>query len=146
MKNFLRPLFAAILWVALALAAYAQDTIYNVPAQGAHQLFAGPAARALKPTFAATIAINPNLGTVHQLSGVNTTSATSTVSTTNVGTFGQLMIVICSADSTGTVTYTFSTNFLPTATVAATASKAITVVFVSDAVAWHEVCRSASAQ
>lgn len=150
MKTISRLLLIAAASVAMfAASASAQQTVYNITggaANGLQQIAGGPSAGPLQPTFAATIALNPNLGIVHKLAGSNTTSATSTVSTPNPGAFGQVLIVICAADSTGTVTYTFSTNFLPTATVAATASKAITVCYVSDGVAWHEFCRSASAQ
>lgn len=150
MKNISRLLFAAILTVALfSIPAFAQQTVYNITggaANGLQQISGGPSAQPLQPTFAATVAINPNLGIVHKIAGVNTTSATCTVSTANVGQFGQVMIVQCAADSTGTVTYTFTTNFLATATVAATASKAISVIFFSDGIAWHELARSASAQ
>lgn len=130
-------------------SAYAQQTVYNITggaANGLQQIAGGPSAQPLQPTFSSAVAINPNLGIVHKIAGVNSTSATCTVTTANVGQFGQFMVVQCAADSTGTVTYTFSTNFLPTATVAATASKSLSVIFFSDGVAWHELARSASAQ
>lgn len=149
MKTTFRLLSALFCAFALATIVNAQQTVYNITggaANGLQQIAGGPSAGALQPTFAATVALNPNLGIVHKLAGVNTTSATCTVSTANPGGFGQFLITICAADSTGTVTYTFSTNFKPTATVAPTASTAITVLWVSDTVAWHEVCRSASAQ
>lgn len=150
MKTISRLLFLVAASVALFIAsASAQQTVYNITggaANGLQQISGGPSAGALQPTFSAAVALNPNLGIVHKLNGVNTTSSTCTVTTANPGQFGQLMITQCAADSTGTVTYTFSTNFLPTATVAATASKSLSVLWFSDGIAWHELSRSASAQ
>lgn len=142
-------LLAASVALFAIVPASAQQTVYNITggaANGLQQISGGPSAGALQPTFAATIALNPNLGIVHKLAGVNSTSATCTVSTANPGQFGQVLITQCAADSTGTVTYTFSTNFLPTATVAATAGKSLSVLWFSDGVAWHELARSALAQ
>lgn len=154
MKN---RFYSLLLLVALVLCIFAspkanaQATVYNQPANPIAQLVGGPGAQANIPTFAATMTISPIangvLNAVTQLSGVSTTSSTCTLNAAAIGSFGQIWITICSASSSGTVTYTFGTNFLPTATVAATASKSITVMWVSDGVlSWHEVCRSASAQ
>ena len=149
MKTFSRLLLLSASVALFACSSFAQQTVYNITggaANGLQQISGGPSAGALQPTFAATIALNPNLGIVQKFAGVSTTSATCTVTTANPGQFGQMLITQCAADSTGTVTYTFSTNFLPTATVAATASKSLSVLWFSDGIAWHELARSASAQ
>lgn len=150
---------AAFLAVAFVLAlslpfkralADASGNIYNLYAFGLQQLTGSPGPGTVsQPPFAATITIGVNTdnqGIVQQILGKNSVSATSTVNAGGTGTFGQMLEVICTADASGTVTYTFGTSFLPTATVAATASKSITVIWTSDGTNWHEVCRSASAQ
>ncbi len=149
MKTISRLFLLAASVALFACTSFAQQTVYNITggaANGLQQISGGPSAGALQPTFAATVALNPNLGIVHKLAGVSSTSSTCTVSTANPGAFGQLMITQCAASSSGTVTYTFSTNFLPTATVVATASTSLSVLWFSDGVAWHELARSASAQ
>lgn len=146
-RSLVASVFALILAVfALVSPAFAQDTIYNVPPQPLQQLAGGPTARAAVPTFGAIITVNPNITLVHTLNGVSTVSAAATVNCPGTGGYGQFMILMCKASASGTVTYTFSQNFLPTATAAPTASKAITVFFVSDGTVWREVSRSASAQ
>lgn len=149
MKNPTRIFLAGALALAAALFAYSQATIYNQPANAIAQHFGGPGASPYIPTFAATITISPIGVSAVQFKGVNTTSSTCTVSAGDDGNWGQQLITVCSADSTGTVTYTFSSaanNFLPTGTVVATASKSISVLWWSDGSVWHEVSRSASAQ
>lgn len=150
MKKYIASLLTlALLSFALVSTVKAQsgqNTVYQLNPDGLAQISGTANARILQPTFSATMSVNPNLGIYHKFLGVNTTSATSTVSAAGPGQFGQMLVTQCAADASGTVTYTFSTNFLPTATVAATASKSITVLWFSDGIAWHECARSASAQ
>jgi hypothetical protein len=145
MKKFSSFLFAAAL-IVFAASVHAQATIYNQPAAPLAQIAGGPGAPILHSTFAATITLNPSLGAVHQILGVNTTSATCTVNAGQTGQFGQFLITILSADASGTVTYTLGTYFLPTATAVVTAGKSISMTWVSDGSNWHEIGRSASAQ
>jgi hypothetical protein len=93
------------------------------------------------PTFAATVALVPDVP-VQQLNGVNTTSATCTVT---AGIAYGLLVVICKADASGTVTYTFGTGFKSTGTAAPTAGKTIVVAFIGDGTNYFEFARSASA-
>ena len=154
MKTSFRLLLSAAIGLAVSLASIsslraADATVYQLNAQPLAQISGSPGAAAVKPTFAASLTLNQNAGMVQQLNGVSTTSATCAVTVGGAGNFGQLLIVICSADSSGTVTYTFSNaagKFLPTATAAPTAGTSITVAFVSDGTVWHEFARSASAQ
>lgn len=142
-------LFALVFAVlALFSSAFAQggpSSIYNLPAEPLHQISGGPGAMAYQPTYAAAVVIDPSQGITCKLNGVSGTSATCTVTTPNVGGFGQFLVTICAAAG-GTVTYTFSGNWLPTATVAPTIGKSISVLWVSDGTVWRELSRSASAQ
>ncbi len=99
------------------------------------------------PTFAATQAIGGILqySRYVEIRGSNTTSATTTITTTFVATPGSLLVVNVQADSTGTVTATFSTGFAVTGTVAATLSTNFPVLFVSNGTAWVEVARPTAA-
>lgn len=158
MKNRLHLLIGSVILALAAVLALtpnvaradASGTIYNVPAFPLQQITGGPGPGTVSnPPYAATITIgtnSENQGMVQQINGVSTVSATSTVSAGTGGLFGQFLIIICSASASGNVTYTFSTSFLPTATVVATQGKSITVGWVSDGVIWHEMFRSASAQ
>lgn len=122
----------------------AHSTPYRLEPDGLAQISGTPGAPVLQPTFGATVQLNPSLGIHRKLLGVNTTSATCTVNT-GTGSFGQLMIVHCAADASGTVTYTFGTNFKSTGTAAPTAGKSIIVAFVSDGANFFEFARSAAA-
>ena len=161
-KNILGKISIALLGSVLAVAlvalcipykkarADASGTIYNLYAWGLQQLTGSPGPGTVaQPTFAATVTLGTNTqssGIVQQILGVSTVSSTCTVNAGAVSPFGQVEIVICTASSSGTVTYTFGTSFLPTATVVATGGKSITVMWVSDGTNFHEICRSASAQ
>lgn len=98
-------------------------------------------------TYAATQAIGPILqySRYVEINGVNSTSATCTVTTTMVALAGAHLIVNVKADATGTVTATFSTGFKSTGTVAATASTNFPVLFVSNGTNWVEVARPTAA-
>src|SRR5689334_11669948 len=78
-----------------------------------------PVPGAISPTFAATQDISNilNYSTYVRLLGVNATSSTATVTTTNVQNAGARLSVSCEATG-GTVTYTFSTGFKVSATAA----------------------------
>lgn len=123
----------------------AQMTGTGAPTPG----YNGPATigAGVRPVYAATIALAPFLQKSRyvEIPGSNTTSAACTVSTTNVGTRGARLIVNVLADATGTVTITFGTGFKSTGTVAATASTNFPVEFVSNGVAWVELCRPTAA-
>ena len=119
-------------------------TVYGLNADSLGQISATPGAPVTKPTFAAAVAIADRTGIVHELDGVNSTSATCAV-TSSGGTYGQLLIVPCKADASGTVTYTFGSGFKSTGTAAPTAGKTIVVAFISDGTNFFEFARSASA-
>jgi len=78
------------------------------------------------------------------LNGVNTTSATCAVTSASAP-FGKLLLLICKADASGTVTYTFSTGFKSTGTAAPTSSKTLVVAFVGDGSNFVEFSRTVSA-
>jgi len=101
----------------------------------------------LSLTYAATQAIEPILqySRYVEIAGVNTTSATCTVTTAFVATPGARLIINTKADSSGTVTTTFGTGFKSTGTCAATSSTNFPVEFVSNGTAWVEVCRPTAA-
>ena len=97
--------------------------------------------------YSATQAIGPILqySRYVEINGVNTTSATTTITTTMIALAGAHLIVNVKADATGTVTATFSTGFKATGTVAATSSTNFPVLFVSNGTAWVEVARPTAA-
>lgn len=106
-----------------------------------------PVPGAVALTYAATQAIAPILqySRYVEINGVNTTSATTTVSTTFVALKGARLIVNVKADASGTVTATFGTGFKSTGTVAATLSTNFPVSFVSNGTAWVETGRPTAA-
>lgn len=106
-----------------------------------------PVGGAISLTFSATQAIGPILqySRYVEINGVSTVSATATVTTAFVATPGARLIVNTLASASGTVTTTFSTGFKSTGTCAATASTNFPVEFVSNGVAWVEVCRPTAA-
>lgn len=103
----------------------------------------GQAAK-VAPTFAAAVALDANAGLVHQINGVNGTSATCAVTVGVPTSDPQLLIVICKAAG-GTVTYTFGSGFKPTGTAAPTVGTTLVVAFISDGTNFVEFARSASA-
>lgn len=144
------PLLISVLFLAVCIAPTrgqsGSSTVYQLNPDGLAQISASPGARTLVPTYAATSTLNPNAGIVHQLKGDSAVSATSTWNAPSGGTFGQMLVTIVTASGAGTITVTFGTNFLPTATAAPTTGKSITVIWFSDGTSWHEAARSASAQ
>lgn len=106
-----------------------------------------PVPGAIALTYAATQAIESLMTNTRyvEINGSNTTSATCTVTTKFVATPGAILVVNVLADSSGTVTATFSTGFKVTGTVAATASTNFPVLFVSNGVAWVELARPTAA-
>ena len=131
------------------------QTVYQLLANPLAQMSGSPGALFNQPTYAATMTIAPlstangAMNSYTQINGNSTTSSTCTVSTpTPSANPGQQWTIIFTASGSNTVTFTLSTpQFLPTATVAPTTGKSISVFFVSDGnTAWHEVARSASAQ
>lgn len=148
-------IMAVFLFAAISFSprsAYAQSgTIYNLFEYGLQQITGSPGPGTVQqPTFGATMTLGTNTnfsGIVQQLTGSSTVQSAVTVNAGSGGQFGQYLTTICtSASGASTVTYTFGTNFLPTATVAPTTGKSITVDWVSDGTSWHERGRSASAQ
>ena len=96
------------------------------------------------PTYAATQAIAPQLVAGARcilINGVNSVSATTTVSSTYVLPFGAQLQIIVKATG-GTVTATFGTGFKPSATAAPTVGTQITVDFTSDGTNLVETGRS----
>lgn len=147
MKTSFRLLLSAAIGLAVSLASISSlhaQTVYNQPANPLAQILGGPGASAATPTFAATVALPVTNNAVVQLNGVSTTSATSTL-TSGAAPFGKTLVVVCKADSSGTVTYTFGTGFKSTGTAAPTAGTTIVVLFVGDGTNFFEVARSSSA-
>ncbi len=95
---------------------------------------------------AAALVIKPSDGAVVRIDGDSAVSATIAATATDFRGFGAILITICRASGASTVTTTFGSGFLPTATAAPTTGKSISILWVSDGVVWREVCRSASAQ
>lgn len=117
----------------------ANATIYNLPPDGLAQLMGvGPV---LKPTYAATLVLDASPGrVVHEIAGVNATSATCALNTGTGGVFGQLLILILA--DTGGVTYTLGDNFKTAAgTLNPTTGKKIVAIFVSDGTDFYEIAR-----
>lgn len=106
-----------------------------------------PVPGAVALTYAATQAIEKLLqySRYIEIAGSNTVSATCTITTAYVAPAGSLLVVNVKADSSGTVTATFSTGFKVVTTVAATLSTNFPVLFVSNGTAWVEVARPTAA-
>lgn len=106
-----------------------------------------PVPGAVALTFAATQDISPILqySRYVEIAGSNTTSATTTITTLFVAPKGAQLIVNVQADSSGTVTATFSTGFKVTGTVAATTSTNFPISFVSNGTVWVECSRPTAA-
>ena len=102
---------------------------------------------AVTPTYASTMALDSILqySRFVKINGVNTTSATCTVTTGTIALAGSLLVIDTSADASGTVTLTFGTGFKSVGTVAATSSTNFPVLFVSNGTAWVEVGRPTAA-
>jgi hypothetical protein len=92
-------------------------------------------------TYAATIALDTTLGNIHKTTTVNATG-NATINASSAGTAGQFMWVLIANDATSGKVITFGTNFKSSGTLTGTASKTITVAFISDGTAWYETLRS----
>jgi len=104
----------------------------------------GPVPGTINPTYAATVDISSilNYSNYVRINGINATSATCTVSTTNVSLAGAMLSVACVSTATGTCTYTFGTGFKVSGTAAATTLTSMTVTFRSNGTNWEETGRS----
>src|SRR5271154_386343 len=104
----------------------------------------GPVPGPISPTFAAAVVLDSilNYANYVRIIGVNATSATCSITTSNIPLAGALLSVSCETSATGTVTYTFSTGFKVSATAAATTLTAMTVNFRSNGTNWVEEGRS----
>jgi hypothetical protein len=69
----------------------------------------------------------------------------STFNASTPGVSGQVLLVRINNDATSARTITFGTNLRSTGTVVGTASKAITVTFISNGAAWVEASRGLAA-
>lgn len=121
-------------------------TPFNLPINHLAQLGGAPGAPGNIVAGAAALVLNPSDGAAVRIDGDSAVSATIAVTTPNFRGFGALFVTCVNASGVGTVTATFGSGFLPTATVAPTTGKAITVLWWSDGVVWREIARSASAQ
>jgi hypothetical protein len=121
-------------------------TPFTLPINHLAQLGGAPGSPANVVAGAAALVLNPNDGAVVRIDGDSAVSATIAITTPNFRGFGGFLVTIINASGAGTVTATFGSGFLPTATVAPTTGKAISVLWVSDGIVWREVARSASAQ
>lgn len=105
-----------------------------------------PVPGTVKPTYAATIALDAVMLYSRFIQIVTTSAVGNATLTTTIGANpGARLVVQIDNDSGGARTITFSTGFRPTGTVVGTSSKSILVEFVSDGTTWNEVARSASA-
>ena len=98
------------------------------------------------PTYAnpvplATDPTQPGFVDVTTTAGVGN----ATINASTGGNEGDLLVIRINNDAGAARTVTFGTNFRPTATVVGTASKAITVWFISNGVAWVEAFRGVAA-
>lgn len=123
----------------------AQTTVFGLSnrCDGLSQITGSNGAPSVKPTYAATVTINPDTAIVQEIAGVNATSATCTISASYGGKFGQWLRLILA--DTGGVTYTFTAtagNFVNTGTVNPGDGNKIIVDFQSDGTNWREVCRT----
>jgi len=123
----------------------AQTTVFGLSnrCDGLSQITGSNGAPTIQPTYAATVTINPDLGIVQEILGVNSTSATCTVSAAGAGKHGQCLRLILA--DTGGVTYTFTAttgHFVNTGTVNPGTGKKIIVDFISDGTNWREVART----
>lgn len=152
----------AVIWIAPSALKAAPGSIYNANTNPLLQLSGSPGASANIVTETATMSLQPfqpqggtsgtgngDFNILTEVSGANSISSTSTINAGAVSPFGTIWIVTLlsnsASDSSG-VTYTFGTNFKPTGTVAVSAGKSLSVLWISDGTYWREVCRSASAQ
>jgi len=119
-------------------------TVFRLPARHLGQLGGAYEAQSVVLAGAAAVAIDYGAGGVQQIAGKNSVASATTVTCANPpagagnGPSGLLLLIL-SADSSGTVTYTFGTGFRVTGTVAVTASKNIVMQFVSDGTNWNQV-------
>jgi hypothetical protein len=105
-----------------------------------------PVSGTVKPTYAATIAIESFLGYTRFLEIVSTAAiGNASITTAFLGLPGNRLVIQLTNDATSGRTTTFSTGFRATGTVVNTTSKIFLVEFVSDGKTWNEVARSASA-
>jgi hypothetical protein len=104
----------------------------------------GPVPGSISPTYAATVVLDSilNYANYVRIIGVNATSATCSISTTNIALAGALLSVSCESSATGTCTYTFGAGFKSSGTAAATTLTAMTVNFRSNGTNYIEVSRS----
>lgn len=103
-----------------------------------------PVPGVISPTYAATVILDPilNYSCYVRIIGVNATSATCSISTTNIPLAGAILKVSCESSATGTCTYTFGAGFKASGTAAATTLTAMTVEFSSNGTNWVETSRS----
>jgi hypothetical protein len=160
--GLLLALVAVVLWIGPARLKASGVTVYNLYANPLAQLTGTPGASANVVTETATMTLMPfqpagsaatgnsDFNLVTEVSGANSIAATSTITAGAAGSFGQLWIITLLSNAAGDasgVTYTFATPlFKPTATVAVSAGKSLSVVWISDGTAWREIARSSSAQ
>lgn len=106
----------------------------------------GPVPGSVKPTYAATMALDAVMLYSRYVEIVTTSAVGNATLTTGVGANpGARLIIQIDNDSGGARTITFGTGFRSTGTVVGTASKIFVVEFCSDGLTWNEVARSASA-
>ena len=101
-------------------------------------LFAAIGVLSLAACGSGGTAAGPSAGATTRVDADSAVSATQAITTPNFRGFGAIWLTIIRASGAGTVTATFGAGFLPTATVAPTTGKSITVGWVSDGVVWRE--------
>jgi hypothetical protein len=125
----------------LTLRSYQKLDTPTEAYQVANKLYVDTGGVADAFTYAATVSLDVTKGRLHT---VTTTAAVgnATINASGKGFAGQELVIIITNDSSAGRTITFGTNFLPSATLVGTASKAAVVTFVSNGSNFYEKSRT----
>jgi len=100
--------------------------------------------RLIALAYSATISLDPTKATAFQVPASFTTSAAPTINAASGGLAGQIYAVDLTTDASGTVVFTFGTNFKTVGTLSMVLSKTATIHFLSDGVNLIELGRTAA--
>jgi hypothetical protein len=125
----------------LSFRSYQKIDVPTESYQVANKLYVDTGGVADAFTYAATVSLDVTKGRLHT---VTTTAAVgnATINASGKGFAGQELVIIITNDSSAGRTITFGTNFLPSATLVGTASKAAVVTFVSNGSNFYEKSRT----
>mgnify|MGYP000281788051 CR=1 FL=1 len=106
------------------------------------QDFNSKAPKAMGLTSAATVSLDPSLGTIFKI----TPDQALTINALSVGYPSEVIRVYVDTSGTSSYTITFGTNFRTTATLASgtTSARRFIVSFESDGLVWSETGRTAA--